>query len=303
MAQMAQMGPDELATVTLDDKYVLEKGRVYLTGTQALVRLPLLQRQRDAAAGRNTGCFITGYRGSPLGGLDQALWGARRLIERNNIHFQPAINEELAATSVWGSQQLGLFPGAKYDGVFAVWYGKGPGVDRSGDALKHGNSAGSARHGGVLALAGDDHTCKSSTLAHQSEFAFIDGLIPVLNPAGVEEFLDLGLYGWAMSRYSGCWVAFKTVAETMDSSASINVDPERIDIVLPDDFEMPPGGLNLRWPDAPLDQELRLHRYKLPAAVAFARANRLDRIVLDSPQPRFGIATTGKSYLDVRQAL
>jgi indolepyruvate ferredoxin oxidoreductase len=292
-----------LAAVTLDDKYTLEKGRVYLTGTQALVRLPLLQRQRDAAAGRNTGCFITGYRGSPLGGFDQALWGARRFIERNHIEFQPAINEELAATAAWGSQQLGLFPGARYDGVCAMWYGKGPGVDRSGDALKHGNSAGSAPLGGVLALAGDDHTCKSSTLAHQSEFAFIDALIPVLNPAGVDDILDLGLYGWAMSRYSGCWVAFKTVAETMDSSASIGIDPGRVEIVLPSDFAMPPGGLNIRWPDMPLDQELRLHRYKLPAALAFARANRLDRIVIDAPAPRFGIVTTGKSYLDVRQAL
>jgi len=299
---MAQ-GRSWLAAVSLDDKYILEKGRVYLTGTQALVRLPMVQRQRDTAHGLNTACFVTGYRGSPLGGLDQALSGARRFIEKNHIRFQPAINEEMAATAVWGSQQVGLFSGAKYDGVFAMWYGKGPGVDRSGDALKHGNSAGSSRHGGVLVLAGDDHVCKSSTLAHQSEFAFIDASIPVLNPAGVEEILDLGLYGWAMSRYSGCWVAFKTVAESMDSSASIAVDPGRIEIALPDDFEMPPGGLNIRWPDPPLDQELRLHRWKLAAAVAFARANRLDRIVIDAPQPRFGIVTTGKSYLDVRQAL
>ncbi len=296
-------GPNALAAVTLDDKYSLVTGRIYLTGTQALVRLPLLQRQRDAAAGLNTGCFISGYRGSPLGGFDQALWSARRFVERNHLKFQPAINEELAATAVWGSQQIGLFPGARYDGVFAVWYGKGPGVDRSGDALKHGNSAGTAPHGGVLALAGDDHTCKSSTLAHQSEFAFIDALIPVLNPAGVEDILDLGLYGWAMSRYAGCWVALKTVAETMDSSASISVDPGRVDIVLPQDFAMPPGGLNIRWPDPPLDQEARLHRFKIPAAVAFARANRLDRIVIDPPNARFGIVTTGKSYLDVRQAL
>ncbi|MBV9861594.1 MAG: indolepyruvate ferredoxin oxidoreductase family protein [Alphaproteobacteria bacterium] len=292
-----------LAAVTLDDKYALERGRVYLTGTQALVRLPILQRQRDAAAGLDTGCFITGYRGSPLGGLDQALWGARRFLDRGRIRFQPAINEELAATAVWGSQQLELFPGAKHQGVFAMWYGKGPGVDRSGDPLKHGNAAGSARYGGVLLLAGDDHTCKSSTLAHQSEYAFIDAAIPVLNPSGVEEMLDLGLYGWALSRYSGCWVAFKTVAETMDSSASVTVDPDRVRIVLPEDFAMPAGGLNIRWPDAPLDQELRLHKYKLKAALAFARVNRLDRVIIDSPRPRLGIVTTGKSYLDVRQAL
>ncbi len=292
-----------LAAVTLEDKYRVEKGRIYLTGTQALVRLPMMQRRRDLAAGRNTACFISGYRGSPLGGFDQALWAARRFTAGSHIEFQPAINEELAATAVWGSQQIGLFPGAKFDGVFAVWYGKGPGVDRSGDALKHGNSAGTAPYGGVLALAGDDHTCKSSTLAHQSEFAFIDALIPVLNPAGVGEILDYGLYGWAMSRYSGCWVALKTVAETMDSSASIAVDPDRVRIVLPDDFDLPAGVLNIRWPDPPLEQEARLHRWKLPAAVAFARANRLDRVVFDSPQPRFGIVTTGKSYLDVRQAL
>src|SRR5437764_4804520 len=292
-----------LAAVTLDDKYTIDRGRVYLTGTQALVRLPLMQRQRDLAAGLNTACFISGYRGSPLGGFDQALGNARRFIERNHIRFQPGINEEMAATAVWGSQQIGLFPGAKYDGVFGMWYGKGPGVDRSGDPLKHANSAGTAPHGGVLAVAGDDHTCKSSTLAHQSEFAFIDAAIPLLNPAGIEDILDLGVYGWAMSRYSGCWVAFKTVAETMDSSASVNLDPGRIEIVLPNDFVMPEGGLNIRWPDPPLDQEYRLHRYKLAAAQAFARANQLDRIVLDSPRPRFGIVTTGKSYLDVRQAL
>jgi indolepyruvate ferredoxin oxidoreductase len=292
-----------LAAVTLDDKYVLDEGRIYLTGTQALVRLPTMQRQRDIAASLNTGCFISGYRGSPLGGLDQALWGARRFLEKSHIHFQPAINEELGATAIWGSQQINLFPGSKYDGVFALWYAKGPGIDRSGDALKHGNAAGSASHGGVLLLAGDDHSCKSSTLPHQSEYAFMDAGIPVLNPSGVQELLDLGLYGWAMSRYSGCWIAFKTIAETIDSSASVDVGPERIEIVLPGDFEVPAGGLNIRWPDQPLDQEYRLHKYKLYAALAFARANRLDRIVIDSPRPRFGIVTTGKSYLDVRQAL
>src|SRR6201990_1596544 len=193
--------------VTLDDKYVLERGRVYLTGTQALVRLPMMQRERDLAAGLNTGGFISGYRGSPLGGFDQALWKAKAHLAEHHIHFTPGVNEELAATAVWGSQQVGLFPGAKYDGVFAMWYGKGPGVDRSGDALKHGNAAGSAPHGGVLLLAGDDHACKSSTLPHQSEYAFMDASIPVLNPSGVQEMLDLGLYGWAMSRYSGCWIA------------------------------------------------------------------------------------------------
>src|SRR6201987_3129216 len=292
-----------LAAVSLDDKYVLEKGRVYLTGTQSLVRLPMMQRQRDVFAGLNTGSFISEYLGNPLGGLDQALWGARRFLEKTHLHFQPAINEELGATAVWGSQQIDLFPGSRYDGVFALWYAKGHGVDRSGDALKQGNAAGSAPHGGVLLLAGDDHTCKSSTLPHQSEYAFMDAGIPVLNPSGVQELLDLGLYGWAMSRYSGWWIAFKTIAETVDASAPGEIGPERIDIVHPDDFEMPAGGLNIRWPDQPLEQEYRLHKYKPYVALAFPRANRLDRIVIDSPRPRFGIVTTGKSYLDVRQTL
>ncbi len=292
-----------LAAISLDDKYALEAGRIFLTGTQALVRLPMMQRQRDLAAGLNTACFISGYRGSPLGGLDQALSAARRFVEKNHIRFQPGVNEDLAATAILGTQQLHLFPGAKYDGVFAMWYGKGPGVDRSGDVFKHGNSAGTSRNGGVLLLAGDDHTCKSSTLAHQSEFALMDAYVPVLNPAGVQEFLDLGLHGWAMSRYSSCWVGFKTVAETVDSAASVHVDPTRLQIVLPTDFEMPPEGLSVRWPDDPLEQEKRLHLYKVPAALAYARANRLDRAVWDGPRRRFGIVTTGKSYLDVRQAL
>lgn len=292
-----------LKQVTLDDKYVLESGRVYLTGTQALVRLPMLQRQRDAAAGLNTACFISGYRGSPLGGLDTAMWRAQKFLEKNHINFRAGVNEDLAATAIWGSQQVGMFPGAKYDGVFGMWYGKGPGVDRSGDALKHANNAGTAPYGGVLALAGDDHTCRSSTLPHQSDHAFADASMPVLNPAGVQDVIDLGLFGYAMSRYSGCWVGFKTVAETVETSASVEIDPLRLEIALPTDFEMPEGGLNIRWPDPPNAQEYRLHRYKLYAAIAFARANKLDRVAIASPKPRFGIVTTGKSYLDVRQAL
>jgi indolepyruvate ferredoxin oxidoreductase len=292
-----------LAAVTLDDKYTLEQGRIYLNGTQALARLPMMQRQRDVAAGLNTACFISGYRGSPLGGLDQTLWGARKYLKEDNVHFIPGLNEDLAATAVWGSQQVNMFEGAKYDGVFAMWYGKGPGVDRTGDVFKHANAAGTSPHGGVLVLAGDDHACKSSTLPHQSEYAFMDASIPVLNPSGVQEILDYGLIGWAMSRYSGCWIGMKTIAETVDSSASVQVSPDRVDIKYPTDFALPPDGLNIRWPDVPLDQEYRLHKYKLYAALAFARANRLDRVVIDSPKPRFGIVTTGKSYLDVRQAL
>jgi len=292
-----------LAKVSLSDKYELERGRVYLTGVQALVRLPMMQRQRDAAAGLNTGCFISGYRGSPLGTFDQQLWQAKPFLARNSIHFQPGVNEELAATAIWGSQQVNLFEGAKVDGVFSIWYGKGPGVDRAGDVFKHANNAGTSRHGGVLALAGDDHTCKSSTLPHQSEFAFIDASIPMLHPSGVQEILDYGLIGWAMSRYAGSWVSMKALAETMDSSASVEVDPERVKIALPADFQMPHGGLNIRWPDPPLEQEVRLHSYKLQAVLAFARLNKLDRVVMGAPKARFGIVTTGKSYLDVMQAL
>ena len=288
--------------VTLDDKYTLETGRVYLTGVQALVRLPMVQRQRDVGAGLDTGCFISGYRGSPVGGYDQQLWRARAFLKNNRIHFQPGVNEDLAATAIWGSQQTNLFDGATCDGVFAVWYGKGPGVDRSGDVLKHGNMAGSAPNGGVLLIAGDDHAAKSSTVPHQSEFAFMDANIPVLNPAGVQEILDYGLLGFALSRFSGCWIAFKTTAENMDSSASVSVEPERLDIVLPP-FDMPHGGLNIRWPDDWMQQETRLHHYKLDAVRAFAAANRLDRVMLDSSRARFGIVTAGKSYLDVRQAL
>jgi indolepyruvate ferredoxin oxidoreductase len=263
----------------------------------------MMQRQRDAAAGLNTAAFVTGYRGSPLGGIDLQMWQAKRFLERNHIRFQPGVNEDLAATAVWGSQQGEIFGDSNYDGVFAMWYGKGPGVDRSGDVLRHGNMAGTSKHGGVLLLAGDDHTAKSSTTAHQSEYAFLDAMIPTLNPSGVQEFLDMGIYGWAMSRFSGCWVGFKTIAETVDASASCYVDPQRIQIVLPDDVEFPPDGVHVRFPDTPLAQEERLHRYKLFAVVAFARANKLDRLVIDSPKRRFGIVTTGKSYLDVRQAL
>ena len=290
--------------VSLDDKYALERGRVYLTGTQALVRLPMMQRQRDVAAGLNTAAYVTGYRGSPLGGVDQQMWAAKRFLEKNHIHFQPGINEDLALTAVWGSQQNSIFQDCRYDGVFSMWYAKGPGVDRSGDVLRHGNLAGTSPHGGVLLLAGDDHTAKSSTAPHQTEYAFMDAMIPTLSPSGIQEFLDLGLYGWAMSRFSGCWVSFKVISETMDSTASVSVDPERVQIILPEEaLELPPEGLHIRFPDPPLVQEERLHRHKLRAVVAFARANNLDKLVIDSPKRRFGIVTHGKSYLDVRQAL
>ncbi|HXU53338.1 MAG TPA: indolepyruvate ferredoxin oxidoreductase family protein, partial [Casimicrobiaceae bacterium] len=292
-----------LRDVSLDDKYALEHGRVYLTGVQALVRLLILQRQRDKAAGLNTAGFVSGYRGSPLGGLDQSLWSASKFLERASVKFQPGLNEDLAATAIWGSQQVNLYPGATVDGVFAMWYGKGPGVDRCGDVFKHANFAGTSKHGGVLVLAGDDHAAKSSTLPHQSDHQFSAAMIPVLYPSSVQEILDLGLHGWAMSRYSGCWVGFKCVSDTVESSASVYVDPARVDIVVPDDFPLPPDGVSIRWPDAFLATEARMQNYKIYAALHYARVNKLNRIVIDSPKPRLGIATSGKSYLDVRQAL
>src|SRR6185437_924952 len=236
-----------------------------------------------------------------LGGFDQGLWSARRFLERNHIRFQPAINEELGATAVWGSQQIGLFPGAKYDGVFAMWYGKGPGVDRSGDVFKHGNAAGSSPHGGVLLIAGDDHAAKSSTLPHQSDYAFMDAGIPVLSPAGIGEFAEFGVLGWAMSRFSGCWVGFKALTSAIDSSSAIDAGAGHdLAIALPEDFAMPPGGLNLRLSDDWWAPEARLYHFKLPAAQAFAAANRLDRVTLgEGAGARLGIVTAGKAYLDV----
>ncbi|WP_334373704.1 indolepyruvate ferredoxin oxidoreductase family protein [Bradyrhizobium sp. AZCC 1719] len=300
---MTGSGRMALMEVGLDDKYRLDAKRIFLSGTQALVRLPMLQRERDRAQGLNTAGFISGYRGSPLGMYDHALWRAKTFLKQHDIEFSPGLNEDLAATAVWGSQQVGMFPGAKVDGVFGIWYGKGPGVDRSVDALKHANSAGTSPNGGVIALAGDDHGCQSSTLAHQSEQVFAAALMPVVNPATLQDYLDLGILGFALSRYSGCWVGFKAISETVESSASIVSDPDRIKIITPDDFEMPPGGLSIRWPDAPMEQERRLHGPKMQAVAAFARVNRFDRIVLDSKPARLGIMATGKAYLDLRQAL
>ncbi len=295
--------PLVFADYALEDRYRLDRGRVYLTGIQALVRLPMMQRQRDLKAGLNTGGFISGYRGSPLGMYDHALWGAKKYLKENNIHFQPGLNEDLAATSVWGTQQVNLFAGATVDGVFAVWYGKGPGVDRSMDVLKHGNSAGTSPHGGVIVLAGDDHGAQSSTLPHQSEQVFAAAMIPVVNPATVQEYLDFGILGFALSRYSGCWIGFKAISETVESGASVWVDAERHKITLPTDFQLPPGGLGVRNPDPPMDQERRLHGPKMEAVKAFVRANGFDRTVIDPPRARIGIMTTGKAYLDTRQAL
>jgi indolepyruvate ferredoxin oxidoreductase len=289
--------------ISLDQKYTQDTGHVFLTGIQALVRLPMAQIRRDRAAGLNTAGFISGYRGSPLGGYDQQLFAARKHLEQYNIKFQPGVNEDLAATAIWGSQQLNLSPGAKYDGVVGIWYGKGPGVDRCGDVFRHGNAAGSAKNGGVLCLAGDDHGAKSSTVPHQSDHAFISALMPYLYPSSIHEMIEMGLLGIAMSRYSGCWVGMKVITETVETTAEIDLTDEMKPFIIPADFELPPGGLNLRWPDDRFDQDRRLQDYKGFAAIAFARANKVNRITMDSPNARYGIMASGKSYEDMRQAL
>jgi indolepyruvate ferredoxin oxidoreductase len=292
-----------LRDVKLDDKYDLGHSHVFVTGFQALVRLCLMQKELDRRRGLNTAGYVTGYRGSPLGGLDSQFQRAAPFLTKSDVRFQGGINEDLAATAVWGTQQAELRGEGKYDGVFAMWYGKGPGVDRTGDVFRHANLAGTAKNGGVLALMGDDHTAESSTTAHQSEYHFIDVMIPILNPAGVQEVLDYGLYGWAMSRFTGAWVALKTMHETIESTAAIDASLERINIVIPSDFQMPEGGLNIRLNDPILAQEARLHDFKRDAMLAFVRANKLNRAITSGGRdPKIGIITTGKSYLDVRQA-
>ena len=291
-----------LHTVSLDDKYDLTKERIFVSGAQAIVRMLLMQRERDARAGLNTAGFVSGYRGSPLGGLDQQLWKARRQLEASNIVFTPGLNEELAATACWGSQQTELLGEGKHDGVFALWYGKGPGVDRSGDVFRHANLAGTSKKGGVLALMGDDHTAESSTVAHATEFLFVDTMIPILNPAGVQELIDYGLYGYALSRFAGTWAALKGVKDNVESTASVDVSLDRINVVLPE-FDMPPGGLGIRHELNQIEQEARLHEYKRAAAAAFVRANGLNRTIWSGGRKaKLGVITVGKSYLDVRQA-
>jgi len=288
--------------ISLDDKYTLEKGRIYITGTQALVRLPMIQRQKDKLNNLNTAVFISGYRGSPLGMYDKTLWSAKKFLKNNNIDFVSGLNEDLAATAVWGSQQPGLISKSTKDGIFGIWYGKGPGVDRSGDAFKHANSAGTAPNGGVLALLGDDHTAKSSTLAHQSEYAMVDAQIPVFSPANVQELLDYGLLGISLSRYAGVWSSIKCVTAIMDSSASVHVNLNRIIINKPN-FKMPAEGVHIRWPDDVLGQELRLTNIKIPAVKAFTKANNINNIIWNKGPGKIGIIATGKAYAETRQAL
>ncbi len=281
------------------DRYGFGDGRVYLTGTQALVRLLLAQRRHDRAAGLDTGGFVSGYRGSPLGGLDRELARERARLEAERIQFWPGINEDLAATAVWGTQTIGLAGDAAVEGVFALWYGKGAGLDRSGDAIRHANGAGTASLGGVLAVVGDDHGQKSSTQAYAAEPTLADLLVPVLHPASIAELIEFGLIGWGMSRYAGSWVGLKALPEHLDASAIIPAG-DLPPVVRPD---QDPGDVHVRWPDPWTDQERRQVFHKLEAAQAFARANRVDRLTLDGPGARLGLIAAGKSHGDLMQAL
>ena len=289
--------------ISLADRFDITKRHVLLNGTQALVRLMLMQAARDREAGLNTAGLVTGYRGSPLGAVDLQMMKAEKLLAPANIRFQPGLNEDLAATAIWGSQQAELRGEGKYDGVFALWYGKGPGVDRSGDVMRHANMAGSSQHGGVVMAMGDDHTGESSTVLHQSDWAMVDAYIPVLSPAGVQEILDYGLYGWALSRFTGVWTGLKTMKDTVEATSVVDGDPFRMSFAVPLDFAMPEGGLNIRLGDNPVAQEARMIDYKRFAAEAFARANRIDRRVWGKPGAKIGIAAAGKNWLDVVHAL
>ncbi len=288
--------------VSLDDRYALDAERIFLSGTQALVRLPLVQQARDAATGLKTAGFVSGYRGSPLGGFDQELWRAKKRLAEAHVHFVPGVNEELGATAVWGSQMVVLNRQPLYDGVFGLWYGKGPGLDRAMDVLKHANAAGTSSHGGVLAIVGDDHGAKSSTLPHQSDHNFSAAFVPFLAPASVHEFVEYGLLGIAMSRFAGTWVGFKATADTVETSATVDTANERRQIILPP-FDFPEGGVHIRPNDIWRDEDTRLQRYKGFAAMAFAKANGIDRLVWDTPRPRIGILTTGKAFADTMEAL
>ncbi|MFO1173836.1 MAG: indolepyruvate ferredoxin oxidoreductase family protein [Paracoccaceae bacterium] len=287
--------------ISLSDKFDLAKSPVLMNGTQALVRLMLMQKARDRAAGLNTAGYVTGYRGSPLGGVDLQMGREAARLKAEDIVFQPGLNEDLAATAVWGSQQAEVRGEGRYDGVFALWYGKGPGVDRSGDVMRHGNMAGSSKFGGVVMAMGDDHTGESSTVLHQSDWAMVDAYIPVVSPAGVQEILDYGLYAWALSRFAGVWVGLKTMKDTVEATAVVDGDPFRLSFVTPD-FPMPEGGLNIRLADTPVAQEARMIDHKRFAAEAFARANRMDKRVWGKPGAKVGFVAAGKNWLDLVHA-
>lgn len=285
----------------LNDRYALASGRVFMTGTQALVRALFDQARRDRAAGLNTGGFVSGYRGSPLGGLDMELWRQKARLAEGKIEFLPAVNEDLAATAVLGSQQVETNPDRTVDGVFSLWYGKGPGVDRAGDALKHGNAYGSSPTGGVLVVAGDDHGCVSSSMPHQSDVAFMAWFMPTLNPASVAEYLEFAEYGYALSRYSGMWVGFKAISETVEAAGSFMLKPDRV--FASPEFQPPASGLHYRWPDLPGPQIEERMEAKKHAVFAFAEANPIDRAIYGIKDARFGFVTTGKAHLDLLEAL
>ncbi|PSJ56895.1 indolepyruvate ferredoxin oxidoreductase family protein [Pseudaminobacter soli (ex Li et al. 2025)] len=291
-------------SITLDDKYKFESERVFMTGTQALVRLLLAQRMQDRAAGLDTAGFVSGYRGSPLGGFDRELWRAHGPLESENIRFWPGTNEDLAATAVWGTQQIDVLHRSRHQGVFGMWYGKGAGLDRSTDPIRHAHAYGTSKYGGVLVVSGDDHALKSSTNPYHCEPTFSDLLMPVLYPSSISEMIDFGLLGFAMSRFSGCWVGFKTLAEYLDATGTVEVRTAPLQILQPPTGDRPPAGsVHGRWPDPWPAAEDRLVRFKLPAARAFARANGIDRVVLEGRNPRLGIVAAGKSYTDLRQAM
>jgi indolepyruvate ferredoxin oxidoreductase len=296
-------GTPALSDYRLTDNLTATRGRIFLTGTQALVRLMLAQRALDKARGLNTAGFVSGYRGSPLGMVDQQMWKAKKLLDAHDVRFLPAINEELGGTAVLGTQRVEADGERTVDGVFAMWYGKGPGVDRAGDALKHGNAYGSSPHGGVLVVAGDDHGCVSSSMPHQSDFTMMSWHMPVVNPSNVADMLEFGLYGWALSRFSGAWVGFKAISETVESGSTVDLDALATDWRAPDDFAAPAGGLHNRWPDLPsLTIEARLDA-KLDAVRRFARANSIDKWIAMSPHANVGIVTCGKAHLDLMEAL
>lgn len=303
MSEVTTSAEEILRSAKLDDRYLLDKGLAYISGTQALARLMLNQKARDHSVGLNTAGFVSGYRGSPLSGFDQVLWSIQTLLKEKQIEFIPGINEDLAATACWGTQQLMQHPEeATVDGVFAMWYGKGPGVDRSADALKHANFSGTSPHGGALVLAADDHTAKSSSVAHQSEQLLIASFIPILYPSNVQEYLDFGIHGWAMSRASGLWVGIKCTGDIVESTSIADVDPFRVECHPPSDFN-PSENVHIRWPDVWPAQELRVVRTKLPLALSYCRANGLNRIVSKKTGARIGIVASGKPYNDVREAL
>lgn len=292
-----------LPQISLTDRFDLEKEQVLLNGTQALVRLMLIQKARDRAAGLNTAGFVTGYRGSPLGAVDMQMNRAAKQLAAADVRFQEGLNEDLAATALWGAQQAELRGEGRFDGVFGLWYGKGPGVDRSGDAMKHANMAGTSRYGGVLMAMGDDHTGESSTVLHQSEWALVDAYMPIVSPAGVQEILDLGVYGYALSRYSGLWVGLKTMKDTVEATSVVDGRPNRMNLILPADHDLPDGGLNIRMVDTPTEQEARMIDHKRFAAEAFARANGIDKRVWGKPGAKIGFVAAGKNWLDLTHAL